>query len=393
MGFKYSWRWFGPNDRITLQEIKQAGANAVVTALHQIPVGELWTVEAINERKKLIEDAGMEWVVVESLPVSESIKKRTGDYKRHINNYKESLRNLAACDIRIVVYNFMPILDWSRTNLKLKYDDGSESLGYRFAHFAAFDLFILQREGAEADYPEKIVEEARNWFFSLNDEQKKELQSIVLLGLPGSGEAYTMDQFKAALATYQHIDRDKLKEHLRLFLQEIVPVAEETEIRLAVHADDPPWGTLGLPRVVSTLDDLKDILAAVDSPANGITLCTGSLGAGYFNDLSKIAKELAPKVYFTHLRNVQRDTDRNFKEDYFFDGDVDMYDVVKTLLLEMKRRKEEENDNVLIPVRPDHGHQMLGDMGQQNYPGYGLYGRMKNLAEIKGLTIGIERSL
>jgi mannonate dehydratase len=393
MGFTYSWRWFGPNDRITLQQIRQAGAKGVVSALHQIPVGEVWPVNDIEERKQVIENAGLEWVVVESLPVSEDIKKRTGNFLQHIENYKQSLINLGHCGINVVCYNFMPVLDWSRTNLSLKYDDGSESLGYRYAHFAAFDLFILKRQDAENDYPTDIVREAGEWFFQLNEHQKNELRSVVLLGLPGSGEAYTMEQFKEALASYKEIDRNMLKEHLRLFLSEVVPVAEQQGIRMAIHADDPPWGSLGLPRVVSTLDDLKDVIDAVDSRANGITLCTGSLGAGHFNDLPAMAKALAPRIYFTHLRNVQRDEKKNFREEYFFDGDIDMFEVIKTLLLEMKRRKEEEGDGQLIPVRPDHGHQMLGDLGQKNYPGYGLYGRMKTLAEIKGLTLGIEKML
>lgn len=393
MGFLYSWRWFGPNDRITLQQIRQAGAKGVVSALHQIPVGEVWTTEAIEERKLTIEQAGLDWVVVESLPVSEAIKKQSDNFLTHIENYKQSLVNLAQCGIKLVCYNFMPVLDWSRTNLCLKYDDGSESLGYHYAHFAAFDLFILKRPGAENEYPGEVVREAREWFSQLNEVQRNELKSVVLLGLPGSGEAYSMEQFKEALASYKAIDRNKLKEHLKYFLSEVIPVAQQFGIRMAIHADDPPWGSLGLPRVVSTLEDLKEVVGFVDSPANGITLCTGSLGAGYFNDLPLMAKTLAPRIYFTHLRNVQRDERKNFREEYFFDGDIDMFEVVKTLLLEMKRRREEEGDDRLIPVRPDHGHQMLGDLGQTNYPGYGLYGRMKTLAEIKGLTYGIEKML
>lgn len=393
MGFVYSWRWFGPNDRITMAQIRQAGATGIVTALHQVPVGEVWTIEAIRERKQIIETAGLEWVVVESLPVSEAIKKRTGAFLQHIENYRQSLRNLAECGITTICYNFMPVLDWSRTNLTLKFEDGSESLGYQYAHFAAFDLFILQREKACDDYPSEIIEEATAWFGGLNTAQKDELKSIVLLGLPGSGEAYSMEQFRAALTEYRHIDRARLKEHLRLFLQAVIPVAEQTGIRMAIHADDPPWGSLGLPRVVSTLEDLKDVLKAMDSPSNGITLCTGSLGAGDFNNLPQIAKELAPRIYFTHLRNVRRDSQRNFREDYFFNGDIDMYAVVKQLLLEMRRREEQEGDIRPVPVRPDHGQQMLDDLGQNNYPGYGLYGRMKTLAEIRGLATGIEKML
>jgi mannonate dehydratase len=389
LSFLYSWRWFGPTDRITLNQIRQTGASGVVNALHQIPVGDVWTKEAILKRKKMIEDAGLTWVVVESLPVSEDIKKKSGNYLQHIENYKHSLRNLSECGIKTVCYNFMPILDWSRTNLKHFFDDGTYTSGFQLHIFAAFDLFILQREGAKNDYPDEVVKKAQEYLFNLPKEKVKELQDTILYGLPGSMETYTPEAFKAMLKSYEGIDRSMLKSHLSYFLNEIVPVAEEVGIKMAVHPDDPPWNLLGLPRIVSTCNDLKEIVEMIDSPSNGITLCTGSLGVGHFNDLTKIASELAPHIHFVHLRNVIRDSGLNFQEETFFEGDIDMIGVVKVLVKEMQRRHAQTGEQVLLPVRPDHGHQILDDVGKENYPGYSLYGRMKNLAEIKGLTIGI----
>jgi mannonate dehydratase len=389
LSFLYSWRWFGPNDRITLNQIRQTGASGVVNALHQIPVGEVWNKEDILERKKMIEDAGLTWVVVESLPVSEDIKKKSGNYLQHIKNYKTSLHNLAHCGIKTVCYNFMPILDWSRTNLKLEFEDGTYTSGFELHIFAAFDLFILQREGAKQDYPEDVVKKAQEYLFNLPKEKVKELQDTILYGLPGSMETYTPEAFKAMLKSYEGIDRSKLKSHLSYFLNEIVPLAEELDIKMAIHPDDPPWNLLGLPRIVSTCNDLKEIVSMIDSPSNGLTLCTGSLGVGHFNDLTKIAAELAPHIHFVHLRNVVRDSGLNFQEETFFEGDVDMIGVVKVLVNEGKRRFAETGQKLILPVRPDHGHQILDDVGKDNYPGYSLYGRMKNLAEIKGLTLGV----
>ncbi|HKM94694.1 MAG TPA: mannonate dehydratase [Prolixibacteraceae bacterium] len=387
--FIYSWRWFGPNDRITLNEIRQAGASGVVNALHQIPVGEVWTTQAILERKKMIEDEGLSWVVVESLPVSEDIKKKSGNYLQHIENYKISLRNLAECDIKTVCYNFMPILDWSRTNLKLFFEDGTYTSGFQLYIFAAFDIFILEREDAKMDYPEEVIKKAQEYLYNLPEEKVKQLQDTILYGLPGSLETYTPEAFKKMLKSYEGIDRKTLKSHLSYFLNQVVPVAEEVGIKMAIHPDDPPWNLLGLPRIVSTCDDLKEVIGMVDSPSNGVTLCTGSLGVGHFNDLTKIATEIAPHIHFVHLRNVIRDTSLNFQEETFFEGDVDMFGVVKALVKEGKRRYAQTGETWLLPVRPDHGHQILDDVGKDNYPGYSLYGRMKNLAEIKGLTLGI----
>ena len=390
---KHTWRWFGPNDRITFDQIRQAGANGIVSALHQIPVGELWTVEEIQNRKKLIEDSGLVWAVVESVPVSEDIKKRTGNYLKHIENYKQTIRNLATCGIKTICYNFMPILDWSRTNLTFKFSDGSESLRFDFAFFVAFDIHILKRDGAADSYPAEVVKHANEYFNSLSEEQKKLLKETILLGLPGSLEAFTLEELKQKLKTYEHIDTAKLKDNLFAFILEIVPVAEESGVKLAIHPDDPPWSLMGLPRIVSTEKDLEEIIDVIDSPSNGITLCTGSLGAGYFNDLPKITNKLARKINFAHLRNVIRDESLNFNESYLFEGDVDIYEVMKAIILEEKRREAAGIEDWQIPMRPDHGNQMLDDIGKENYPGYSLYGRMKNLAELKGMELGICRSL
>ncbi|MFU8781385.1 MAG: mannonate dehydratase [Kiritimatiellia bacterium] len=387
--FVYSWRWFGPNDRITLDQVRQTGATGVVHALHQIPVGDVWSVADILARKQMIEDAGLDWVVVESLPVSEDIKKQSGQYVQHIENYQISLRNLAQCGIDTVCYNFMPILDWSRTSLKHYFDDGTYTSGFELHLFAAFDIFLLQRKGAEADYSPQVQEQAAAYIESIPDEQKQALQDTILYGLPGSLETHTPASFKAMLQSYAGIDRQRLKSHLCHFLQQVVPVAEEVGIKMAVHPDDPPWNLLGLPRIVSTCEDLKDIVAMVPSPANGLTLCTGSLGAGHFNDLTAIAAELAPHIHFAHLRNVIRDAGLHFREDTLFAGDIDIIGVVKELVKEGRRRFAETGQSWLLPLRPDHGHQILEDVGKENYPGYSLYGRMKNLAELKGLTLGV----
>jgi mannonate dehydratase len=392
-GFLYSWRWFGPNDRITLKEIKQAGASGIVSALHQIPVGEVWTKEAILERKKMIEDAGLRWEVVESLPVSEDIKKHAGNYLEHIENYKISVRNLAECGLKTICYNFMPILDWSRTQLRLDLPDGTYTSGFQLALFAAFDLFILEREGAKNDYSPEVVLQAQEYLYNLDDSKVRELKDTILYGLPGSMQTYSLEEFRHLLDTYKGIDRIQLKKNLRYFLQQVIPIAEKNKVKMAIHPDDPPWNLLGLPRIVSNLEDLQEIIAMVDSPSNGITLCTGSLGVGYFNELPKIVETVAPHIHFVHLRNVIRDTGLNFREDTFFEGDIDMIAVVKALVKEGKRRKSETGEDWILPVRPDHGHQMFDEVGKQNYPGYSLYGRMKNLAEIKGLTLGIINSL
>ncbi len=384
---KHTWRWYGPNDRITLQQIKQTGATGIVTALHHIPNGGIWTMEEIKKRKAEIESYGLVWDVVESVPVHEDIKKQSGDYKLYIQNYKESIRNLGKCDIKTICYNFMPVLDWSRTNLKYEEPDGSLALKFDIIAFIAFDVYILKRPNAENNYTENLIQQAKNYFNALGVNEIKELVKTIIAGLPGSEESYTLEEFQSVLDEYKNIDAPKLKEHLAYFLKEIIPVAEEAGVKMAIHPDDPPVSLLGLPRIVSTIDDAKELCAVVDSPANGLTFCTGSFGAGHFNKLEEMATELAPKINFLHLRNVSRDEDGNFKEEYFFEGDTDMYEIVKAALIEENKSGRE------IPVRPDHGNQMFDDIGKDNNPGYSLYGRMKGLAEIRGLEIGIKRSL
>lgn len=388
MSFKFSWRWFGPDDRISPEQARQAGASHIVTALHQVPVGEVWTREAIRQRQEAIEAAGLRWEVVESLPVSEDIKRRSGDYQRHIENYRDSLQNLAACGIRTVCYNFMPILDWSRTGLELYNEDGSYTSGFELHRFAAFDLFVLQREGAEEDYPQAIRERAGTFYRDLDEKGLQDLKDTILYGLPGSLDTYSLEGFREMLDSYKDIGRKKLKEHLALFLNAIIPTAEECGIRMAIHPDDPPWNLLGLPRIVSSRDDLREIVEMQPSLSNGITLCTGSLGAGHYNELPAIAEELAGQIHFLHLRNVVRDKSLNFREEKLLEGDVDVIQVLKVLLREGQRRRK-AGETWELPLRPDHGHQLLGDLGQENYPGYSLYGRMKNLAEIRGLVAGL----
>ena len=393
MAMEQTWRWYGPSDRISLQNIKQAGATGVVTALHHIPNGEVWTEEEILNRKNEIEAAGLTWSVVESVPVHEAIKKQTPGFEVFIENYKTTIKKLGKFGIETICYNFMPVIDWSRTQLNYQFPDGSIALKYEQKQFAAFELFVLKREGAKLDYPEKIRASAKDWFDGLSEEQIKELEDTIIKGLPGAEESYSITDLKKTLSEYAKIDQQKLKEHLFYFLDEIIPMAENSNVRMAIHPDDPPWSLMGLPRVVSTLDDTLELIHHYNSPANGVTLCTGSFGAGYFNDLPKMTHHLASRINFVHLRNVTRDEDLNFYEDYLFDGDIDMYQVVKELVLEEEKRKQEGRADWQIPFRPDHGNQMFDDIGKANSPGYSLYGRMKGLAEIRGLEIGIRNSI
>ena len=386
MQLKQTWRWFGPHDPVSLKDIRQTGAEGIVSALHDIPHGYVWPLDKIKKHQEIIAAAGFNWDVVESVTIHESIKTRTGKFQHYIDAYKQTLRNLAACDIKIVTYNFMPVNDWTRTELNFEMHDGSKALYFNWFDLAVFDLYILKRKNAEASYPEVILSEAKLRSKKYSASQLNRIAETVMFGIPGE-KKQTVQQMRKKIDLYKEIDHGILRENLKYFLSEICPVADEFKIKLAIHPDDPPFDILGLPRIVSNAADIKFILSSVKNKSNGICFCTGSLGASARNNLPELARSIGKRMHFVHLRNTRRDADGNFYEANHLDGDTDMYAVLKEILKIQQEVKES------IPFRPDHGHLMLDDMKKQTNPGYSCIGRMRGLSELRGLQMGIYKSM